>query len=129
MSSGAITLSEAASTVEIGLAFTHVIEPLPPSAIGAAGGGRRIRLIEGIFRLQNTQSLKLDVGRGLADVALRQLGEDEILDEPPPLVSGDIKVRALGWHNDSTKPLWRIEQDAPLAFTLLSVINEIKVND
>ena len=129
VSSGAITLSEAASTVEIGLAFTHVIEPLPPSAIGAAGGGRRIRLIEGIFRLQNTQSLKLDVGRGLADVALRQLGEDEILDEPPPLVSGDIKVRALGWHNDSTKPLWRIEQDAPLAFTLLSVINEIKVND
>lgn len=69
------------------------------------------------------------MGRGLSDIALRQLGEDEILDAPPPLVSGDIRVRALGWQNDPTSPLWRIEQDVPLAFTLLSVTTEIKVND
>lgn len=129
VTSGAITLSEAASTIEIGLPFTHIIEPLPPSELGNAGGGRRIRLIQGIFRLQDTQSLKLDMGRGLSDIALRQLGEDEILDAPPPLVSGDIRVRALGWQNDPTSPLWRIEQDVPLAFTLLSVTTEIKVND
>lgn len=127
--SGAITLDEAATTIQIGLPFTHIIEPLPPSELGAAGGGRRIRLIEGLFRMQDTQSLKLDVGRGLNDVPLRQLGEDDILDNAPPIVSGDIRVRALGWQPDGTKPLWRIEQDAPLAFTLLSVTTEIKVND
>lgn len=127
--SGAITLEEAASSIEIGLPFTHIIEPLPPSALGNAGAGRRIRLIQGTFRLQDTQSLKLDLGRGLNDIALRQLGEDEILDAPPPLVSGDIRVRALGWQTDGTAPLWRIEQDVPLAFTLLSVTTEIKVND
>ncbi|MCB9982437.1 MAG: hypothetical protein H6861_02010 [Rhodospirillales bacterium] len=63
------------------------------------------------------------------DLALRQLGEDLILDAPPPLVSGDIRVRALGWQNDATAALWRIEQSDPLAFTLLSVTAELKVND
>ncbi|GJL84242.1 MAG: phage protein [Micavibrio sp.] len=129
VSGGAITIDEAASTVEIGLSYTHIIEPLPPSEIGAAGGGRKVRLVEGIYRLQDTAALRLDVGRGLNDIALRQLGEDEILDSPPPLVSGDIRVRALGWQEDSTKPLWRIEQDVSLPFTLLAVTTELKVND
>ena len=126
---GSITLAEAATTIEIGLPYTHIVEPLPPSELGNAGGGRRIRMIEGLFRVQDTQALKLDVGRGLSDIALRQLGEDPVLDTPPPLVSGDIRVRALGWQDDGTKALWRIEQDVPLAFTLLSVTTEIKVND
>jgi hypothetical protein len=124
-----VTLDEAASEVEIGLAFTHIVEPLPPSELGQAGGGRKIRLVEGIYRLEQTAALRLDTGRGLSDIALRQLGEDPILDAPLPLVSGDIKVRGLGWQTDRTKPLWRIEQAAPLPFTLLSVTAEIKVND
>ncbi|MCK5285364.1 MAG: hypothetical protein KAJ86_07250, partial [Alphaproteobacteria bacterium] len=126
---GAVTIDEAAISVEIGLSYTHKIEPLPPSAVGSAGGGRKIRLIEAIFRVQDTAALKLDVGRGINDIALRQFGEYPILDEPPPKVSGDIRVRALGWQKDGTSPLWRIEQEVPLPFTLLSVSAEIKVND
>jgi hypothetical protein len=126
---GQITLDEPANTIEVGLPYAHIIEPLPPSEIGSAGGGRRVRLIEGIFRLQDTQSLILDVGQGLNDTPLRQLGEDPVLDQAPPSVSGDIRIRALGWHNDPTQPLWRIEQSAPLGFTLLSVTTELKVND
>jgi hypothetical protein len=126
---GQITLAESASQIEVGLPYTHIVQPLPPSEIGSAGGGRRVRMIEGLFRLQDTQSLRLDVGRGLTDIALRQLGEDLILDAPPPSVSGDVKVRALGWQSEATKPLWRIEQDDPLAFTLLSVTTQLKVND
>ncbi len=129
VTAGAITLDEPASIIEVGLPYAHIIEPLPPSEIGAAGGGRRMRLIEGIFRVQDTQSLKLDVGQGLNEAPLRQLGETPVLDAPPPKLSGDIRVRALGWHNDATTPLWRIEQAAPLGFTLLSVTTELKVND
>lgn len=129
VSGGAIAIDEAARNVEIGLAYTHIIEPLPPSEVSNAGSGRKVRLIEGIFRLKETAALRLDVGRGLNDIALRQIGEEEILDEPPPLVSGDIHVRALGWQIDGTTPLWRIEQDVPLPFTLLSVTTELKVND
>jgi len=129
VSSGQITLDAPASTVQVGLSYAHVIEPLPPSAVSASGQDRKVRLIQGTFRLKNTAALRLDVGRGLTDIPLRQLGEDEILDEPLPLVSGDIRVRALGWPNDTTSPLWRIEQSTPLPFTLLSVITELKVND
>ena len=129
VSEGAITLSEAASEVEIGLPYTHIVEPLPPSVVEAAGSGRKVRLIEAIFRLYETSALRLDVGRGLNDIALKQFGEDEILDAPAPRISGDIRVRALGWQHDATRPLWKIEQNAPLPFTILSVTTELKVND
>ena len=125
---GAIIIDEAASDVQIGLSYTHKIQPLPPSETGAAGGARKVRLIEAIFRLQDTAALRLDIGRGLNDVSLRQLGEP-ILDTPPTPVSEDITVRALGWQNDRQKPLWSIEQSVPLPFALLSVTQEIKVND
>lgn len=127
--SGAVTLAEAASKVQIGLAYTHTIEPLPPNEIGSVGAGRKLRLVEGIFRLQNTSALRMDLGRGLQNIALNQFGEDPILDGEVLVVSGDIRVRALGWQKDGTQPLWRIEQTAPLPFELLSVFTEIKVND
>lgn len=129
VSGGQVTIDTPAASVEIGLPYTHIIEPLPPGAVGDTGSGRAVRLVEAIFRIEDTAALRLDVGRGLKDVVLRQLGEDPVLGEPPPLVSGDIRVRALGWQADGTKPLWRIEQAAPLPFTLLSVTTELKVND
>lgn len=129
VTSGAVTLSEPASEVEIGLSYTHIVEPLPPSALAEAGVGRKVRMVEGLYRLHNTSALRLDVGRGAKDISLLQIGEDAILDAPPPVISGDIKVRALGWQVDGTRPLWKIEQSAPLPFTLLSVSMELKVND
>jgi hypothetical protein len=126
---GQVTLDEPATAVEIGLPYTHVIEPLPPAAIGEGAMIRKVRLVEAVFRLQDTKALRLDVGRGLKDVSLRRFGEAEILDEPPPMVNGDIHVRALGWQKQLADPLWRIEQSAALPFTLLSVMTEVKLND
>lgn len=128
VSSGQVTLDEPASVVEIGLPFTHIIEPLPPNEAGVIGVAKRVRLVQGIFRVQDTQALRLDVGQGAKDITLRQFGELE-LDELAPSVSGDIHVRSIGWKRDGVTPLWRIEQSAPLSFTLLSVVTEIKVND
>ncbi|MGH1403625.1 MAG: hypothetical protein ACRBDL_05230 [Alphaproteobacteria bacterium] len=127
--SGSVTLNASAQEVQIGLPFTHIVEPLPPNEIGSVGSGRKVRLVEALFRVQETAALRLDIGRGLKNIALKQLGEDEILSSVLPKVSGDIKVRALGWQKDGTKPLWRIEQTVPLPFELLSVSSEIKVND
>ena len=73
--------------------------------------------------------MRLDVGRGLKDVPLRSLGEPQILDSPPPQVSRDVRIRALGWQANGSEPLWRIEQSIPLPFTLLSVTTELKIND
>lgn len=129
ITSGQITLTDPASLVEIGLPYTHIIEPLPPSALEQNGAGRAVRLVQGIFCLEDTAALRLDVGRGLRDIPLRQLGTDIILDEAPPRISRDVRVHALGWQSDTAKPLWRIEHDMPLPFTLLSVTTELKVND
>ncbi len=126
---GEIMIEEPASSIEIGLPYTHVMEPLPPAAIGDGGVVKKMRMVEAIFRIQDTQALRLDVGRGLRDISLRQIGEDEILDAAPPSVSRDIRVRALGWQNELSDPLWKIEQSAPFPFTLLSVMTEIKLND
>ena len=126
---GQVTLVEPATKIEIGLPYTHIIEPLPPAAIGEGAMIRKVRLVEAVFRVHESKALRLDVGRGLRDVSLRQLGEEEILDAPPPLVSGDIHVRALGWQRELSEPLWRIEQSAALPFTLLSVMTEVKLND
>ncbi len=124
---GGITLSAPASDVQVGVSFTHQIKPLPPNDVGAPGGGRRVRLVKLDLRLQDTAALRLDTGQGLRDIALSDVGGN--LDTPPPRISGDITVRALGWAHDKTQALWRIEQDAPLSFSLLSVTTQIKVND
>jgi len=129
VSGGSVTIDKAASHVEIGLPYTHIVEPLPPSTVDTGGSGRAVRLVEGIFRLETTAALRLDVGRGLKTIALREFGDAPILDAPPPQISGDVRVKALGWQTDLSKPLWKIEQSIPLPFTLLSVTTELKVND
>ncbi len=126
---GAVTLDAPATSVEIGLPFTHIVEPLPPSSLSSNGAGRAIRLIEGVFRVEDTAAIALDIGRGLDYIPLRDFDETPILDAPIAPVSQDIIVKAFGWSKDQTRPLWRIEQDTPLPFTLLSVTTELKVND
>lgn len=126
---GEITLDDPVSKIIVGLPYTHIVEPLPPSAVAEGGSGRAVRLVEGIFRLHETAALRLDTGRGLRDIPLRQIGEEEDPGTPPPTISEDIRVRAFGWHPGGSVPLWRIEQSAPLPFTLLAVTTELKVND
>lgn len=125
---GRITLDPPATRVEAGLPYAHVIEPLPANLIGQVSDGALVRLIAVGFRLEDTAALRVDVGRGLYDLPLHRFGP-----QPgggaPPRVSGDRRLRALGWRRDIDTPLWRIEQDAPVPFTLLSVTMELKVSD
>jgi hypothetical protein len=126
---GAVNLVEAASTLVAGLPFAHVVEPLPPNLLNLGGEGRCLRPAEAVFRLEETQALRVDVGAGLFDFPLHAFGPQPAEGQPPVAVTGDRRVRALGWRRDIDRPLWRIEQDAPAPFTLLSVIMDLKVND
>ncbi len=126
---GSVTLSEPAKEVQIGLPYTHKIQPLPPNEVSKIGAARKLRLIKALFRVKDTASLSINTGRGLKNISLKQFGEDEMLDTPNPSVSGDIEIRGLGWQDGGTTPLWKIEQSAPLPFTLLMVSTELKVND
>lgn len=129
VSGGQVTLEVPASAVEAGLGFTHIIEPLPPTVASVSGGtqGGRVRPISFTFRVRNTAALRLDVGNGLQDVPFKRFGGD-VLDQPLAPFTGDKKVRAYGWRAGDVNPLWRIEQDTPVAFTLLAVASLISVN-
>ncbi len=122
---GEVALSPPASHVIIGLPYTHKITPLPPNQVGVDGAGQAMRLISMTLRLQNTQAVRLDVGQGLKTISLPNA--DAIA--PPPLFNGDVKIRAYGWHRDMYKGVWRIEQSDPLAFEILSLVTEYKIND
>lgn len=122
---GALTLAHAASQVEIGLPFSHNIEPLPAEFGGDSGAqAGPLRLIRAVFRLQQTGALVVDCGQGLRPQSFSQFGD--ALDTAPPLFSGDRELRGLGWVRGLDRPLWRIEQDMPQPFTLLSVTTDLK---
>ncbi len=125
---GEITLGDNFSNVQAGLPYTHIIEPLPPGNTIDAGNSKAIRLVEATFRVEDTAALQVDLGRGLKSLSLRQLGEEEILDAAITPVSGDIRVQAYGWNYDASLPLWRIEQNVPLPFSLLAVHITIMAN-
>ena len=121
------SLAATATRLEAGLPFTHSIEPLPPSDNGDLQG-EPLRLIHATFRIKDTPALMVDVGRGPQLVPLQTIGSLN-LGAPPAPYTGDVTVRALGWHRAGLDPLWRITQSNPFPFTLLSVNCELKVND
>lgn len=131
VSGGAVDLDVAVSSAAIGLRFSHAIEPLPAAVATARGPAvaSPLRLVRATFRLRDTAALRVDMGRGLADVPFRRFGPQAVLDRALPAHTGDKTLRGLGWRRAADGPLWRIEQDAPLPFVLLSVTTEIKVND
>lgn len=128
---GAVSLGYPASSVEVGLPFSHVVEPLPPLPEGPNGGGngRQMRLVRASFRLLETPVLRVDTGRGATAASFKRFGAAGVLDAPPPPFTGDVTVRALGWQRDAVRPLWRIEQSSPHPCCILSVTTETKVTD
>ncbi|MBC9207313.1 hypothetical protein IBL26_10735 [Roseomonas aerophila] len=124
-----VTLDEAANTVQVGLGFAHLIEPLPPQLF-AAGGSRTgpLRLVAATFRVLETAALTVDLGRGVAPVPFRRL-DTPMLDAGPPRFTGDVTLRGIGWRRDTLQPLWRIEGATPLPMTLLSVTTETRMTD
>lgn len=123
---GAVALEEPAREVQIGLRFSHVIEPLPVELGGAFGvRAAPLRLVSVTFRVLETAALSVDLGRGAFPVPFRRL-DTPLLDTPPPRFSGDVSLRGLGWRRDALSPLWRVEGDAPLPLTLLSVTTETR---
>ena len=126
---GTVRIDPAATRVQIGLPFRHVIEPLPPDLSGALGvRAAPLRLVAVTFRLLETAALAVDLGRGPAPVPFRRLNSP-LLDAAPPAFTGDVRLRALGWRQDALQPLWRIEDDTPLPMTLLSVTTDTRMTD
>ena len=123
---GKVVLDPPARAVQIGLRFTHVIEPLPPDLTSATGvRAAPVRLVSVTFRLLETAALAVDIGTGMRPVPFRRL-DTPLLDSAPVRFTGDLRLRALGWRRDALAPLWRIEDSTPLPLTLLAVTTETR---
>ncbi|WP_149540452.1 phage tail protein [Siccirubricoccus phaeus] len=129
VSNGAVTIDPGALTLQAGLAFSHVIEPLPPDLATVTGvKAAPLRLVSVTFRLLDSAALSVDLGRGSTPVSFRRLGTP-LLDAAPQRFTGDVQLRAIGWKRDALAPLWRIEDATPLPMTLLSVTTETRITD
>jgi len=125
----AVMLDPPAREVQVGLAFRHLVEPLPPDLATAVGvRAAPLRLVSVTFRLLETASLAVDLGSGVRPMPFRRL-DTPLLDAAPQRFTGDVRLRALGWRRDALATLWRIEDDTPLPMTLLSVITEMRMTD
>lgn len=118
LAAGTLLLSEPASVLVLGHAFAHEIVPFAPLELvepqGANAAWRPVRLA---LRLHASGALRVDLGRGPAPVRLASVP-----------FTGTVELRALGWRRGDDGPPWRIRQDDPVPFTLLSSTLQIEVN-
>jgi len=112
-----VALAEPASELVVGHAYAHIVEPDTVPTSGGTAPDAPYRPVRVSLRLHATEALRIDVGLGLHEVAL-----------PHIPFTGDVELRALGWRRGPAAPAWRVEQDLPLPFTLLSATTDTRVN-
>lgn len=124
VSGGQVTLTQAANTVQIGLPFVTRIKTLTPEVQGGTGSaqGNSMRIGEITLRFLETTGCKVN-GQ---TIAFRNLGPG-VLDQPPPLFTGDHRLENLGWERG--KASIEITQEQPLPFNLLCVIKKMQINE
>ena len=118
--SGQITLNDAVSSVEIGLAFSPLVTTLPPETQLQDGVtvGQRRRIVRAVLDLVTT----LNVKAGGTKILIRQVTDD--FSQEPTTVTERKEVYLLGWGK-----LGRVDitQDEPLPLTLNGVMLEVEV--
>lgn len=117
VSSGQITLSRPAKSVEIGLHFESTIETLTPEVQTTEGTTQnaRKRTSEVTMRFLETTGAECN---GQV-IPFRRFGP-KILNQPAPLFTGDHYWGKLGWERGEDTLL--IQQRQPLPFHLLAII-------
>ena len=115
--SGSLGFAEPVGELLVGHGFTHELIPYAPTDAGAGvAADRPWRPVRVTFRLLETYRLAVDLGRGPGGAPL-----------PAVPHTGDVSLRALGWRRGEDPPAFRLQDDDPRPFTLLSVTLEVEV--
>ena len=124
VSGGQITLSAAASVVQVGLGYTHMFESLKLAAGAAAGTAvGKVKRVHGITMVV-LDSVGTKLGPNIDSLQTVVLRDGTV---PQPLYSGEHNVNFGGpWARD---PRLVITSDAPVPFTLLALAPELQTND
>lgn len=127
VSSAQITIDDAVSVAQIGLAYTHKIKTLKTSVGNPAGTalGRTKRIYGLVFSLLNSHLLKYGpASDDLKPADFREVGDQ--MDEAAPLFTGDFQITFPGdWGKD---PRIFIEDDSPAPFHLSALAPLTKLN-
>ena len=127
VSSGSITLDNAATKVQIGLSFTHKLKTLKIEGGNKAGTsvGKTKRFNGVTFVLLNSHTI--EYGPSSDSLTKNDLREvSDLMDSGTPLFTGELFVEFDGnWESD---PRIYIESDDPAPFTILAIAPEVKIN-
>ena len=127
VSSGSITLETAASTVQMGLPYTHVLKTLKVAAGNPQGTplGRKKRLLGVTLAMLNSQTFSLGTSSSnTIDYDHREIGDP--MDAPAPIFTGEKFVEFDGdWATDERMYLTSPD---PVPFTLLALAPEYNLN-
>ncbi|WP_312252725.1 hypothetical protein [Stenotrophomonas sp.] len=120
---GQITIERPAKQIEIGLGFTPRVKLLRPEMFSDSGSAQSssIRISEIVVRVLASTGLLINGQTAFA----RQTGLG-VLDQPPPLLTGDQKIEQLGWELGNFH--MEITQAQPYPFHLQAVITTMTVN-
>lgn len=126
VASGAITLDVAAVEVEIGLAYTSTLVPVPPEVPTGQGTGQgnAMSVHELVIRFQDTIGGKVNGNT----IETRQFSAGAVLDVPLTPRSYDKPVACSGWKKGGEE-LATIVQDLPFSMTVLACIYRMTAND
>lgn len=128
VTSGAITLDQAASVVQVGLPYAHLIQPV--KVLGGTVSGTPLGKIKQIFditfALHNCATIKYGPDEdNLQHVDFREVASN--LSEAVELFTGELTYELDGdWSND---PSFVIKCDDPAPFTLLAWTPSIDVRE
>lgn len=118
--SGELTLGQAVTSVEIGLAYTPEITTLPPEMQlpdGVSVGQKR-RIVRAVLDLVST----LNVKAGGTRILLRNVTDD--FSQEPTALTQRKEVYLLGWSKEGRVT---ITQEEPLPMTLNGILLEVEV--
>jgi len=118
--SGVVTLDQAVTSVEIGLAYTPEITTLPPEMQlpdGVSVGQKR-RIVRAVLDLVST----LNVKAGGTRILLRNVTDD--FSQEPTALTQRKEVYLLGWSKEGRVT---ITQEEPLPMTLNGILLEVEV--
>ena len=118
--SGNLTLTEAVSSVEIGINYTPTMTTLPPEFTLQDGitVGQKRRIVRAVLDLNETLSVKT---KG-TNILIRRVTDDFSLE--PQAITQRKEVYLLGWSGEGTVT---ITQDQPLPITLNGILLEVEV--
>ena len=128
IASASISLDVAASVVQVGLGYSHLLQSLKISEGNAAGTSvgrtKRINGITFIVLYSHTIEYKVATDTSFIKNDFRDINDP--MDSGTPIFTGELYVEVEGnWESDPR--IW-VQSDDPAPFTLLAIAPEVKIN-